>query len=88
MRDDSQLRHATKHFKSSGYPVIEGYDPLEGWGWCFVDNVMVDLGADTTSQDGPSHSTTDWREGAERRHSPKTTPLGGAARAARGYEKG
>jgi hypothetical protein len=47
------LRHATKHFRSSGHPVIEGYDPPEGWGWCFVDHAMLDLGADTTPQDGP-----------------------------------
>ena len=51
--DDSALRHATKHFKSSGHPVIEGYDPPEGWGWCFIDHVTIDLGTDTTRQDGP-----------------------------------
>ncbi|HEV8212145.1 MAG TPA: UBP-type zinc finger domain-containing protein [Vicinamibacterales bacterium] len=51
--DDSPLRHATKHFVSTRHPVIEGYDPPEGWGWCFVDRVMIDLGADTTPQDGP-----------------------------------
>jgi hypothetical protein len=33
--------------------VIEGYDPPEGWGWCFVDEAMIELGADTTPQDGP-----------------------------------
>jgi hypothetical protein len=51
--DDSPLRHATKHFGASGHPIIEGYDPPEGWGWCFVDKLMIDLGADTTPQDGP-----------------------------------
>lgn len=51
--DDSPLRHATKHFKATGHPVIEGYDPPEGWGWCFVDHVMIDLCADTTPQVGP-----------------------------------
>src|SRR5581483_6618609 len=29
--------HATRH------PIIEGYDPPEGWGWCYVDEVMLDL---------------------------------------------
>ena len=25
-------------------PIIEGYDPPEGWGWCYVDEVFLDLG--------------------------------------------
>src|SRR5581483_9135961 len=36
--------HATRH------PIIEGYDPPEGWGWCYVDEVMLDLGDRTTPQ--------------------------------------
>jgi hypothetical protein len=51
--DDSPNRHARAHFKATGHPIIEGYDPPEGWGWCFVDKVVVDLGADTTPQNGP-----------------------------------
>jgi hypothetical protein len=51
--DESPLRHAPRHFQASGHPIIEGYDPPEGWGWCFKDKVMIDLGANTTPQDGP-----------------------------------
>jgi len=51
--DDSPNRHATKHFRATQHPIIEGYDPPEGWGWCFVDKVMLDLGADTTPHNGP-----------------------------------
>src|ERR1700704_3097723 len=40
--DDSPNRHATKHFHATGHPVIEGYDPSEGWGWCYIDNVILD----------------------------------------------
>jgi len=29
--DDSPNRHATKHFHQAGHPIIEGYDPPEGW---------------------------------------------------------
>jgi uncharacterized UBP type Zn finger protein len=32
--DDSPNKHATAHFHATGHPVIEGYDPPEGWGWC------------------------------------------------------
>ena len=31
-------------FTATGHPIIEGYDPPEGWGWCYVDEVMIDLG--------------------------------------------
>jgi hypothetical protein len=41
--DDSPHRHATAHFHATRHPIIEGYDPPEGWGWCFVDETMVDL---------------------------------------------
>jgi hypothetical protein len=30
-------KHATAHFHASGRPIIDGYDPREGWGWCYVD---------------------------------------------------
>jgi hypothetical protein len=50
--DDSPHHHARAHFRSSGHPIIEGYDPPEGWGWCFADDVEVDL-PDQTPQRGP-----------------------------------
>jgi hypothetical protein len=51
--DDSPNRHARAHFHETAHPIIEGYDPPEGWGWCFVDRVALDLGEDTTPQVGP-----------------------------------
>lgn len=50
--DQSPNRHATAHFHETGHPIIEGYDPPEGWGWCYVDARMVDL-PDSTEQLGP-----------------------------------
>src|ERR1700720_2178745 len=41
--DDSPNRHATKHFRKTRHPIIEGYDPPQGWGWCYVDQIMLDL---------------------------------------------
>ena len=41
-------KHATKHFRASGHPVIEDYYPGEGWGWCYVDELMIDLDGDVT----------------------------------------
>ncbi len=46
--DDSPNQHATKHFKATGHPLIETYDPPDGWAWCYVDEVMLDLEDDTT----------------------------------------
>jgi hypothetical protein len=51
--DQSPGQHATKHFQATGHPIIEGYDPPEGWGWCYVDELMFDLGDNTTPQLGP-----------------------------------
>ena len=50
--DESPNRHATAHFHASGHPIIEAYDPPDGWGWCYVDEVSIDL-PDTTPQVGP-----------------------------------
>ena len=30
--DQSPNKHATKHFHATRHPIIEGYDPPEGWG--------------------------------------------------------
>ena len=46
--DQSAGRHATKHFHSAGHPVMEAYYEPEGWGWCYIDEVMIDLEGDVT----------------------------------------
>ena len=51
--DDSKNKHATEHFHATTHPIIEGYDPPEGWGWCFVDEVVFDLSDRKTPHDGP-----------------------------------
>jgi hypothetical protein len=50
--DSSPNRHATKHHRATAHPIVEGYDPPEGWGWCYVDQIYVDL-PDMTPQRGP-----------------------------------
>jgi hypothetical protein len=51
--DDSPFRHATAHFHDTGHPIIEGYDPPEGWGWCYVDEVEIGFEGKPTPQRGP-----------------------------------
>ena len=43
--DSSKNKHATKHFHASGHPVIQSFEPGEDWGWCYVDEVMLELRA-------------------------------------------
>jgi hypothetical protein len=35
--DNSPGRHATKHFRQSGHPVMRSFEPGEDWGWCYVE---------------------------------------------------
>jgi hypothetical protein len=51
--DQSPNRHATHHYRATRHPIIEGYDPPEGWGWCYEDEIFIDLGGNTTLQVGP-----------------------------------
>jgi hypothetical protein len=45
-----QARHQA--FQTSRHPIIEGYDPPEGWGWCYVDETFIELDH-ATPQLGP-----------------------------------
>jgi uncharacterized UBP type Zn finger protein len=40
--DSSPNRHATKHFRSTGHPVIKSFEPGEAWGWCYVDELFFE----------------------------------------------
>jgi uncharacterized UBP type Zn finger protein len=40
--DNSPNRHATKHFRATQHPVIRSFQPGEDWGWCYVDNIVIE----------------------------------------------
>jgi len=42
--DSSPGKHATKHFRTTGHPVIQSFEPGEDWGWCYIDETPLDLG--------------------------------------------
>jgi hypothetical protein len=46
--DSSKNKHATKHYHATSHPIMETYDPPDGWGWCYVDEVMLDLKSQRT----------------------------------------
>jgi uncharacterized UBP type Zn finger protein len=38
--DSSPRQHASKHFASTGHPVMRSIEPGEEWRWCFVDETI------------------------------------------------
>ena len=44
--DNSKNKHATAHFKETGHPVIQSYQPDEKWRYCYAhDQNLVDAEA-------------------------------------------
>jgi hypothetical protein len=40
--DNSVGKHATKHFHRSKHPLIRSFEPDEDWGWCYVEELMIE----------------------------------------------
>lgn len=40
--DNSPGRHATRHFRLTGHPVIKSFERGEEWGWCYVDEIFFE----------------------------------------------
>lgn len=40
--DDSPNRHASKHAKATGHPVISSAEPGERWLYCYPDEAFVE----------------------------------------------
>jgi len=41
--DSSIGHHATKHFHKTEHAIMRSIELGETWGWCYVDEVMLDL---------------------------------------------
>lgn len=39
--DSSPNRHASAHAADSGHPIVESFEPGEGWRWCYLDRVYL-----------------------------------------------
>jgi CPA1 family monovalent cation:H+ antiporter len=39
--DSSKNKHATRHYRETGHPVIRTFEPGEDWSWCYVDQQMA-----------------------------------------------
>jgi len=40
--DQSPNKHATKHFHKTRHPIMRSFEPGEEWGWCYVDELMLE----------------------------------------------
>lgn len=40
--DSSKNKHATRHFRATEHPVVKSFEPGEGWGWCYVDEIFAE----------------------------------------------
>lgn len=40
--DQSKNKHATKHFTTTGHPIVMSLEPGETWKWCYPDEQEVD----------------------------------------------
>jgi uncharacterized UBP type Zn finger protein len=40
--DDSANKHATRHFRATGHPVVKSFEPGEDWAWCYVDGELAE----------------------------------------------
>jgi uncharacterized UBP type Zn finger protein len=41
--DSSKNKHARKHFHVAGHPIMRSIEPGETWGWCYIDEVMMEF---------------------------------------------
>ena len=51
VRHDQVLRfvphkHASRRAAEDGHPIVRSVEPGEDWSWCYVDQVMFQLGAE------------------------------------------
>lgn len=40
--DNSPNRHATKHYRATGHPIIQSFEKDEDWIWCYEDKVYLE----------------------------------------------
>lgn len=40
--DSSPHKHATRHFHQTRHPLMCSFEPGEDWGWCYIDELMIE----------------------------------------------
>jgi uncharacterized UBP type Zn finger protein len=52
--DSSPNRHATKHAREMGHPLVQSMEPGEDWIWCYVDQIGFEP-SDLPNDRRPAH---------------------------------
>ena len=39
--DNSKNKHARKHFRAAGHPIIQSFELGEDWRWCYIDTTLI-----------------------------------------------
>lgn len=39
--DSSKNKHATKHFKETGHPIMQSAEEGATWKWCYIDEIYL-----------------------------------------------
>ena len=39
--NNSKNKHASKHFATTGHPIIRSFEPGETWMWCYEDEEFI-----------------------------------------------
>ncbi|MFB7410066.1 UBP-type zinc finger domain-containing protein [Streptomyces sp. NPDC056202] len=50
--DSSPAQHATAHWKSTGHPLVQSYEPGESWFWNYATDDLYDAGPALAPPDG------------------------------------
>ncbi len=40
--DSSPHQHATKHFRVTGHPIVQSFEPGENWMYCYIDDESIE----------------------------------------------
>jgi uncharacterized UBP type Zn finger protein len=52
--DSSKNKHATRHFRATGHPLVRSIEPGEAWVWCYPDqSVPGEIGRTGSFAAGP-----------------------------------
>ena len=53
--DQSPNTHATKHYRKTHHPVLRSYEPGEDWGYCYPDDLFMEVFPAKPGEAAPKH---------------------------------
>lgn len=51
--NSSPGKHAERHARADGHPLVQSFEPGEDWAWCFEHEALFDIAG---AEGSPSHS--------------------------------